>query len=228
MRLVRSQAKVTKAYLKKANDILIKAIRTGNFVGLQTQLEKELRLLPQQAMQLVISVAEYEAQFTYKKLKKVKNNAVELSTTRAVTIVEDVKIKASIDRTPLSIRQTYTTFVENKVQQYVQLARDIETQDLDEDEAEQLVNEKTNGLFTAQNLALAGLAILGTANMIRNEVADINYLNVDWSLDLELNNCPYCEEMADGGPYDPAEVDGLIPAHANCGCTLVPIFDEEF
>ncbi len=50
---------------------------------------------------------------------------------------------------------------------------------------------------------------------------------VEWSLDLELNNCEFCESMSDSGPYLPEEVDGDIPAHINCGCTLVPYFTDD-
>lgn len=50
---------------------------------------------------------------------------------------------------------------------------------------------------------------------------------VEWTTDLELNNCRYCEDMADSGPYLPEEIENEIPAHSNCGCTLVPYFSED-
>ena len=223
--MVRTQARTTKAYLKKAEDIMLTAIKTNNFNNLQFKLEKELQLMPQQALVLVESLANYEAQFTANKIKKVKPDVVKLSEQQITEAVKEIKIKTSTSSPPIQIKDTYKKFVDIKIKQYVRMAVDIDSQDMDEEDAIALVSDRTNGLFSTQNLVLAGLSILGTANSIRNDVVDANDMQVEWVLDLELNNCSYCQDMADDSPYDPSDVDGLIPAHSNCGCTLVPIFD---
>lgn len=228
MRLIRTQAKDTAVFLKKAENIMLTAIRTNNFNNLQLKLEQELKLMPAQALQIVRQLAEYEAQFTEKKLKQYapKRDIVKLTEQQVGQVVQDITVKTSVTAAPLTIPAAYTKFVAAKTEQYVQIALDIQTEDMDEDEAEDLVKERTKGLFSTQNLALAGLVILGTANSMRNEVVRANLLEVEWVLDLELNNCPDCQDMADGGPYAPEDVDGLIPLHVNCGCSLVPILGD--
>lgn len=40
--------------------------------------------------------------------------------------------------------------------------------------------------------------------------------------------CQECEDIADGGPYDIDEAEGLIPAHGSCRCSFVPVSDKRF
>ncbi len=226
MRIVRTQARLTSKYLKEAEKIVLEAIRTNNFKDLKYKLERVLHILPQNALKIVEEVARYEAEYSTKKLRKYSEaDVVELDPDTAAENSGDVLISTTIGKPPLSIEETYQVYADTKVSQFMQIIDDGETQDLEDDEIASNVKDKTDGLFSYQLAALAGLAVIGTANMTRNEVAAQNDLQVDWVLDLELNNCPYCEDMADGGPYDPSEVDGLIPAHANCGCTLVPVLE---
>lgn len=225
MRLIRTQASRTKSYLKKAESIMLTAVKTKNYNNLFIKLQQALQYMPQQAVQLINELAVYEAKFTASKIKKVKPDVVKLTEQQVDTAVKNIKIKTSTTSTPLLIPVVYTQFVKAKTQQYTQLAADIQTQDMDEEEAVQLIKERTNGLFSTQNLALAGLAIMSTSNNIRAQVAKENLMQVNWVLKLELNNCPDCEDMADGSPYNFEDVDGMIQMHVNCGCALVPVFD---
>lgn len=226
MRLVRTQANTTKKYLQRGQDIVLEAIKTKNFKDLQYKLEKELSLIPAYAMQIVNELAIYENQFTTKKLEKYSTTPIKkLSVEQVKEATPDIKISTTIGKPAQTILNTYKSFADTKAKQYVQIVDDAQVEGLDDSELEDIVAERTDGLFTTQNMALAALAIVGTSNSIRNDLADENLLEVDWVLDLELNNCPYCQDMADGGPYNPLDVDGLIPAHANCGCTLIPILD---
>jgi hypothetical protein len=40
--------------------------------------------------------------------------------------------------------------------------------------------------------------------------------------------CPICEALAEDGPYTIAEARGLLPAHPNCRCAIVPLDDARF
>lgn len=227
MRLIRTQAKATRDSLIKAQNILLEAIKKNDYRELQNKLQQELNVLPVQAMQIVKDLAVYENKFTTKQLDKHSPvPVVRIPDELIAKSVDTIKISTTINKPSQTIPDTYRTFVATKSQQYVQIVQDAQLQDMDEDSLSASVREKTSGLFSTQNLALATLAIVGTANYVRNQVANENLLQVDWVLDLELNNCSYCEDMADNGPYNPTDVDGLIPAHANCGCTLIPILDS--
>lgn len=231
MRMIGTQAKATKRYLNKAKDIILEAIRTKNFNNLQEVLEVQLQLIPAQALVLVKELARYEAEYSYKKIKKnapkaIKSEIKKLDNSRINEVVQSTLINTSIEAPKRTIIGSYQNFAVSKARQYMQIVADARTQYWNDDEFEDEIEERTDGLFTTQNLALAGLAVVGIANSIRNETASDNGLQVEWSLDLELNNCPYCEDMAAGSPYDPEEVQDEIPAHANCGCTLIPIFND--
>lgn len=39
--------------------------------------------------------------------------------------------------------------------------------------------------------------------------------------------CPICEDIADDGPYSIDEARSLIPAHPNCQCAFVPVFEGD-
>lgn len=230
MRLVSTQAKVINPILDKAVQIIVNAIKTRNFAFLQMRLEKELGVIPYVAMRMVEELALYEAQFTTRQLVKHKvrnrNNIVKLSEAKVTEIVPQIKIKTSTQSTPKTITETYKSFAQTKATQYTRIVSDAQVLGWDDEETVQAVQEKTDGLFSAQNLVLAGLVMMGTANYIRNEVSSENELLVDWTLDLELNNCEYCMYMADNSPYNPSEVEGEIPVHGRCGCTLVPVEDS--
>lgn len=200
-------------------------------MNLQARLEKELNLIPAQALVLVNELARYEAEYTYKKIvkntpKALKENVKKLDESRIELIVNSTLINTSIQAPKRTIGTAYRQFAENKARQYMQIVNDSQVVGWDDKETERRIKDRTSGLFTTQNLALAGLAILASASSIRSEVAKENLMMVDWVLDLELNNCPYCEDMANGGPYEPDEVLDQIPLHANCGCALVPILGD--
>jgi len=227
-RLIKTQAKKTKAVIDKAHKIVIKAVRNRNPAFLQLRLQQELDKLPKTAMEMVSDLAHYESKYTADKLSQYSNNSVKYLTKDDINgIIPEIKVKATAQATPLTISNTYKKFAEIKAAQYAQLVSDLDIQDVDEEDALQQIQEKTDGLFSTQNLALASLVILGTANFMRNQVSDINNLQVDWVLDLELDNCADCQAMADDGPYDPEEVDSMIPMHYRCGCSLVPIIDDQ-
>ena len=228
--MVGTQAKATKEYLEKAKNIILEAIRTNNFTYLQRRLEIALQLLPEQALVLVNELARYEAEYTYKKIvkavpKEQKKDIRKLSDTQIEQVVNTTLLNTTIEGAKRSIRGAYSSFADIKIRQYTQIVSDAQIEQWDDEELEEKIEERTNGLFTTQNLALAGLSLLSTVGNIRNEIANENLMQVEWVLDLELNNCDYCTDMANDGPYDPADVEGEIPAHANCGCTLIPIFD---
>jgi len=224
--MVGTQAKATKKYLEKAKDTILKAIKRKDYLNLQFKLQKDLDLIPEAALKLVEELAQYEAEYTYKKIKKYEPNAEALSEQQVSQIAREVLINTSIDAPKRNIENAYKQFASSKARQYTQIVNDAQLEDWDDEELQDELEDRTNGLFTRQNLALAGLALLSVASEVRSNVANESGLQVEWVLDLELNNCPYCEDMADGGPYDLEEVSDEVPAHSNCGCTLIPILGD--
>lgn len=226
---MKTQANKTKKSLDEAAKIVLQTVKGNrNPAFLQLRLAEAFKPISDDSMKIVSDLAHYEAKYTADKLKKYSNNDVNSLTKAQVDgIIPEIKVKTSTTSTPLTIKDTYKKFADIKIKQYSQLLSDIDVEDLGEEDAIQQVKEKTNGLFSTQNLALATLAILGTANSIRNQVAKENNMLVEWTLDLELNNCSYCEDMAAGGPYKPEDVESEIPVHVNCGCSLVPVEDPD-
>jgi len=213
MRLVRTQARLTINQLKDVEKIILEAVRTNDFRYLNFYVSSKLKM-SNESKELLRELSAYEAEFTTKRIKKY----YPYKDTGVVKIegdAEDFLISTTLNKPSATIEDVYNAFALS--------ATNVYTQVLEEDDVEEAVQQKTAGLLSVQAMALAGLAVLGTANMTRNEVASQLNMQVDWVLDLELNNCPDCEDYADNSPYDPDEVDGLIPLHANCGCTLVPI-----
>lgn len=222
MRLVRTQAKATGKYLAQAESLVIKAIKTGKYKSLYVDLIEVLGKMPDEALKLIKDLALYEAEWMARHLNT-SRKPVKLPDHTVLETVKKAKVSTSIKKKPETIVATYKIFAERKSKQLVQIVKDAQVLKEEPEQTETKVKDTVGGLFTAQNLALAGLAVLGIANTVRAQVAEENKLLVDWVLDLELNNCPYCEEQADNSPYEPQDVEGLIPAHANCGCILVPV-----
>lgn len=58
------------------------------------------------------------------------------------------------------------------------------------------------------------------------KVEEFEAVNILTAGDFKV--CPECIEIADGGPYDVNEAQGMIPAHPNCRCAFVPAYDLRF
>ena len=69
-RLVRTQAKTSQQYIKKAEKIIIKALENQEFTGLADKVMAALGPLPRESMRLAQELAQYEAEFTSKLIKK--------------------------------------------------------------------------------------------------------------------------------------------------------------
>lgn len=64
------------------------------------------------------------------------------------------------------------------------------------------------------------------ATISEYERAGIANVNVKAEiLTAGFNVCPICVDLAAGGPYSIDRVRGMIPAHPNCRCTTVPVFE---
>lgn len=229
MRLVRTQAKTTRGYLKQAEELTLQAIKDNNYQGLYNKLFMLLGGLPSEAMKLMQDLAWYEQDYTVKMLTKYhkgRRNIITPETTWTLQEVEQQKVSVSLGKPQRAIKEVYDLFVEAKAAQLTKIVNDAVILDANEKDTEEKVKDITNGLFTTQNLTLAGLAILGIANIARADVARANGMKVLWSVDLELNNCEECLDR-DGEVFDFFEVDGDIPMHAKCGCVLSPVTGDE-
>src|SRR5262252_8364760 len=50
---------------------------------------------------------------------------------------------------------------------------------------------------------------------------------VNWVTAEDDKVCPECEDWSDGSPYSLDDVEGRIPLHINCRCSVVPYFTYE-
>lgn len=217
MRLIKTHAKDSLIYIKRAEALVLEALRTGNKVGLSKKLADVFKDMPQMVQKSVDSLALYEALFTAKQIKK-KPLSKEVVLEKAANI----KVSLTTGKPPVALESVYKLFAAKNAKQYMQTVRDARALNEDPEVTSNKVKEQTKGLFTTQNLAIAGLAVLGTMAIARGLVAKKYDLQVNWVLDLNLHNCDYCIEMADNSPYDPADVEGEIPVHVRCGCALIP------
>jgi len=219
MRLVRTQAKETKKILNKAYAFIVEAIRTGNYLNLQAKLEAVMGAMPGTAMKLVNELAWYEANFTKQRLarwnKELKIKGVLKQ--EVLSTAETVNVAVNIDRTPQTIANTYKLYAAAVISRSLLTISDKQITLATKEETTAAIKEKFQGMFTVQNLALAGVAIIGVANAVRGLVTEANGMQLEWSAILDESTCNYCEEQ-DGEIFDTSE-ESLIPAHANCRCT---------
>lgn len=223
MRLVRTQAKATRKHIKKAEAEIIKAIESGNYVGLRNKIIMAFGPMEGESLKLINELAVYEANFTAKTLRKyVDKDATKPSDSRIINEVNRRPVSVSLNRQPQNIASTVAYFATTKIAQYEQALRDSEA--LQEDKATRIkrIKNLTDGLFTVQNLSLAGVFVIAAANIAREIVAFHNGWEVQWSAILDETTCPYCESQ-DGQVFSALEITDEIPAHARCRCTWIPV-----
>lgn len=222
MRLVRTQARKTRAALKKAESIVLEAIKNNDYGNLRIKLTQTLGAIPAQAMVLISDLAIYEAEFNQKILKKELGIDVSVSPDAVINKLYTTPVATTVGGEKNTIRLTYQKFTDKKTLEILRTVSEARTLGKDSEFIQEKISSLTDGLFTAQNLALATIAISMTSNIIRSYVAGLAGLLVEWSVDLELNNCEYCLSK-DGEIFEASEVEGEIPVHARCGCTLIPV-----
>ena len=226
MRLVRTQARETKKLLNKAYAFVVEAIRTGNYYNLQQKLEVVLGAMPGTAMKLVNELAWYEANFTKQRLSR-WNKDLKIKGVRKAEVIstaETVNVAVNIDRTTQNIPNTYNLYAAAVISRTLLTLSDKQITFATKEETTAAVKEKFQGMFAVQNLALAGVAVIGVANASRGLVAEENNMQLEWSAILDESTCDYCEDQ-DGQVFETIE-DSLIPAHANCRCTWIIINNE--
>lgn len=223
MKLIKTQAKTTRKYLVEAQNLVNDAVRQNNYRFLQRRLEALFRTLPSDAVKIIKELAVYEGKFTTRVLRKhVNRNIQTVPDSELSGIIDNRPVSVSLNRTPETIEDTYSIFAKAKIAQLMTIVSDSRVSDEDETDTENKVNNITNGLFSTQNLAIAGVAIIAGANMAREAVVFRNNMSVEWSAVLDAATCPYCEDQ-DGSVYDENDTADEIPAHSNCRCTWIPV-----
>ncbi len=221
MRLVKTQANATKKRLKEAEALVLEALKNNSVKGLRANLIRILGELPKDALKIVEELSLYEARFTKRIL--VKNIKKEIKPVAEDVVVKNVRksnVRVALKRPAQTIEDTYKSFGIAKALQYAQVVTDAKILKEDVTVTKSKVVNLTNGLFTRQNLAIAGISIIGAANLTRELVIFANGMKVQWSAILDEATCSYCEDQ-DGTIYEEETDD--IPAHANCRCTWIPI-----
>lgn len=221
-RLVRTQAKTSQQYIKKAEKIIIKALENQEFTGLADKVMAALGPLPRESMRLAQELAQYEAEFTSKLIKKNIGKEVEYSNKSLAQHIRNTKVAVALNKPKHTLEETYTVFRDTKARQLLRLVSDSRIMKEEVGVTLSKLSNLVSGLYATQGISLATVAVTGSANIARSFIAKRAKMLVQWSIDLELNNCPDCEER-DGEIYEPGEVDGDIPMHARCGCTLIPV-----
>lgn len=220
MKLIRSQAKIGTTFLKRAEKILLRATETGKYDRLRVDLIALVGELPRDALKALYELATYETRFTARVVKKYLPQAIKVPTdVQVIRKVDTKKVSVSLRTMPQTIEQSYQLFAGAKVNQYLQAVRDSQTMGESPELQQARIKNLTSGLFSVQNLALAGVAVVATANMSRALVATENKLQLEWSAMLDEATCDYCDEM-DGSIHE-SDFDNEIPAHSNCRCTWI-------
>jgi hypothetical protein len=145
MRLVNTQAKNTKKYLKEAEKLILKAAHSGNFKSLSNDLKNTLDKMPKEALKIVKELAVYENTFTSKRIKKYKGRGKQLSKSRIDNTIENLKVSVSVPRPSQTIEDTYKSFTQAKTKQYVQAVRDWKVKEEPIDVLESRVSDLTRG-----------------------------------------------------------------------------------
>lgn len=218
MRLVKTQAKTTLKIIKQAEAIILKAIRNKKYFLLRERLNKIFEKLPKEALKLLLSLGIYERDFIVKKIRFYRNSARTVNNKEVKEKILQTPVSVALRRPPLTIEDTYKQFAEAKTKQYTQAIVDSVLLNEDQEVLETKIKDLTKGLFTVQNEALAGVAVIGVANMIRAIVADENDMLVVWTAILDDHVCEFCESM-DGSIFRESEIEQEIPAHSRCRCT---------
>ena len=161
-----TQAKATKKHLVNAKNIILEAITTNHF-NIADRLKQELNKIPLAAMKLIHEIAIYEAEYSYKQMKSLPNieplNLIEIQNT-----VDNLLVKTSLNNSKKLLENVYREFAHNKKKQYMQMIKDAQISDITK--LKDNIVERTKGLFNTQNISLAKLAVVSTANSIRNRI----------------------------------------------------------
>jgi len=219
MRLVKTQAKVTRHYLSVAEKLVTDAIDSGNYTTLKEDLEGLLGPLEEDALTTINDLALYETSYTVKKIRKwipAKRGIRIPIDSWVLENVKDLQVSTSVNRKSDTITNTYTTFFDTKIRQLTSAIDEDDGED--DDSLKESISSMVGGLFTVQNLALAGVAVIAVANMARSDVAEIADTYVQWVTMMDDNVCDDCEAM-EGQTFKAGEEPDDIPLHANCRCT---------
>lgn len=227
MRLVKTQAGLTRDYLRQAEAITMEAIRNNSYVFLRQRLEELIGPMAEDAINQINDLALYETEYTVKKIRKYIRGRRNLKIPVDSWVLENVKdltVSTSVNRESDTIQSTYINFFETKVNQVMNTVNRFS--DEDDVDLEDSVSNMFGGLFNVQNLALAGVAVIGAVNAMRSGVVEYandtqpeeKTLYVKWVTMLDANVCPDCEEM-EGQTFVAGEEPDDIPLHANCRCT---------
>lgn len=224
MRLVKTQAKVTKYQLKEAERIILLAIQRNKLGGLRANLQVVLGAIPTEAIKLLNELALYETAFTVRVLKReLKKEVIKPDDAAVIKKVDVTLVAVALNKVNQTIKETYNTFASNKLKQYAQVLKDAKVIKEESEVTATKIKSLTSGLFTVQNLALAGVAVIAVANMSRAEVVLENGMSLQWAAELDNATCPFCEAQ-DGLIFTEEEsASAIIPAHSNCRCTWIPV-----
>lgn len=165
MRLTATQAKVTQRYINSTRDYILNSLKVGQFdFGM---IQSKLSGLPNEALKLINELAQYEAEFSYSKMKKLPGVKA-LSSFEVTNIVENIKVKTSLNSLKNTLKNIYTHFADAKAKQFIQMVRDYQVDNTIDLKAK--VIEASKGLFATQNMSLAKLSVVAIANAIRNRL----------------------------------------------------------
>lgn len=226
-RLVLGLHKEYKKYLRKANRYInrnLKKVTTQlDVIFMTDELDRIFAEANNKIMKLIGEFVNQEVGFNIKVLKK--HLRITLDTIQESIITEQIPIRTHFSKQSMELKQAFDTFALKKRNEYQQeLALGVYNAE-EKEELQARAKEKTEGLFSTQNLALMGLAVLAASAAARKQVVrEENQLSQKqiifrWSSVLEANTCPYCEGLH--GQFFTSDTLPTYPAHARCQCSLI-------
>lgn len=205
------------------------------------KIKSSLRLamaeLHKTAIDNMVDIAVYEAEFSSKLYKKYFATDIIIPSKASLKkalitdniAVNNVKLKGksvlSIDNgaTRKSLATAYKQFGQKKADEIARIISDGVINNLAKAEVLLQIESRIAGAHIAQANSLASVAINYTTNIANSQVSDENRAIIEqeiWVRDIEADSCDECESL--DGQVGPAGSFESPPIHWGCKCEIVP------
>lgn len=225
-RLVKTQAQNIKEHLNKLKEASRMQVVIGSDgKALKEALRATLKDLPDVALQSLTDIAIYESNFT----RRITNKYSE----EKLTEVDPERIAKTLRKSPVGIGQLtetrnkslntmYSQFANRKADDIARIISDGRVQGLLGSEIMSRIEERIDGMHTAQANVLSDTSVNYAASVGREELLKANDSSGIWVAFLDSSVCGFCED-AHGMTIE--EVGDTPPAHWGCRCHIEPSID---
>lgn len=227
-RIIKTEVSQFTTYIQQARAIAVEAIKAGRITKKQEkQVAKVFTDFSIHAVNRLKTLANYEAEFTYKVLQKHVNKKVNLVAQEVInTAVTKAKMGLSVGKKKMTIPKAYQQFTNHKAKQVVQNVRDYELErTMSEPEGIDKLDYLMKGLMLFQLTSLVATSINAVNESAKVETFEANkeiIQGVEWVTMLDDSVCLDCEALH-GEQWALDDAYEEPPLHANCRCELHPI-----